>query len=77
MRHTKIIKDERGTIGIDIDLYVFDMFRDQRGNNFRYDVSVWQKIGKQRDERYVSQLVATPEEILQAKLELWQQIKPQ
>jgi hypothetical protein len=77
MTYTKTIKDERGTVNITVKLW-HDMFggTDKQGNLFRYDVSVSHKEPKKRTEIW-DMSIATPQEILDAKLEYWNLIKPQ
>ena len=76
MRHEKIIKDERGTVTIIIELWVCNNFgKDRNGNEYRYDISVLHKAPKKRNDVF-NDTIATPEEILAAKLELWNKIKP-
>jgi len=76
MRHEKVIKDERGTVRIEVVLWVASPWAtDREGRAFRYDVNVWHKEPKKRSEVW-SASIATPSEILEAKLELWNKIKP-
>ena len=76
MRHEKVIKDERGTVRIEVGLWIASVFHtDREGRAFRYDVTVWHKEPKKRSE-VLSATIATPAEILETKLELWNLIKP-
>lgn len=67
MRHERIIKDERGTVRIVIQLH---------GNDKpEYSVSVWHKKPRNKKEIW-SEGVATDCEIWTTKMELWEKIKP-
>ena len=68
MRHEKIIKDSRGTVRIVI-------YFETTYGNIRWTINVWHKAPKKRSEVW-SDNIATPSEILEAKLELWEKIKP-
>jgi hypothetical protein len=75
MKHEKIIKDERGTVIIYITLVSFGVSSDTNGNKYRYDVIVHHIAPRKRNPEY-SDNIATTAEILEAKLELWDKIKP-
>jgi len=76
MRHEKVIKDSRGTVSITVDLHSFAAYTtDRQGNEYRYDVIVHHIAPKKRTPIY-NDTIATPAEILAAKLELWNKIKP-
>lgn len=73
MKHEKIIKDERGKVVIIISLWISDFFASE--NIFRYDCIVEHTPpGKRKGINTPD--IATEEEILQAKMELWNKIKP-
>lgn len=70
-----IIKDDRGTIRIVVDLWTSKHFADASGSHFRYDVTVWHTPPKKRKETN-NPGIAKPEEIWGAKMKLWSTIKP-
>jgi len=70
MTYEKVIKDERGTVKIYVSLII-----DRRSSHFSYDVRVTNIPPRKRTEIYNS-TIATPQEILDAKTELWNLIKP-
>ncbi len=70
MEHEKHIKDERGRIRICVKLSINEWKQD-----WSYSVRVSVIPPKKRAEIW-NQTIATPEEILQAKLEFWELIKP-
>lgn len=76
MQYEKIIKDERGTIRIKVSLYISHFCRLQDGKWFRYNTTVYHAPKGKRKES-ISYHVATHEEILQAKKELWQKLDPE
>ena len=73
MTHEKIIKDERGTIRIEVKFWQDNW---HHKNNFRWDITVWHKAPRKQIEKWDNPTIATPAEILQAKLEFWEMIKP-
>ena len=75
MIHNKIIKDERGTINIQVTLLTFQHTPDINGNYFRYDTHTRYKAKGKRLELYAPS-IATDAEILEAKKELWQKLNP-
>jgi hypothetical protein len=77
MLHEKIIKDSRGQIRIVINLWTDSMFgTDRSGNKFRYDVQrVMHKAPNKRTE-VSNDSIVTDAEILEAKMELYNLIKP-
>jgi len=76
MRHEKVIKDERGTVTITVDLHSFAAYTtDAKGNEYRYDICVLH-IPPRKRNAIIDNTIATPSEILEAKLELWNKIKP-
>jgi len=76
MQHDKIIKDERGTIRINVRLWMDSYGRkDASGNSFRYDVIVWHTAPKKRTG-HVNEGIVTPAEILAAKEEFWKLLNP-
>lgn len=77
MKHTKIVKDSRGLILIEVTLLTdrFYCLDQERKMNFRYDVTVWHTPPKKRTA-YVNNSIATDEEILAAKMELHDLINP-
>jgi len=76
MQHNKIIKDERGTIRIQVDLWIDSYSRkDANGNSFRYDVFIGHIPPRKRTEQS-NPRIATDTEIQQAKEEYWQLLKP-
>ena len=78
MTYEKIIKDSRGKIRISVCLITDRYFILDKVNNrnWRYDVSVWHILPKKRTE-YINSTIATDAEILEAKMELHNLIKPQ
>ena len=75
MEHNKVIKDiVRGTVRINVRLSGIDTVYYWK-NDFRYDVSVWQTLPKKRKE-IRNDSIATKEEIMAAKMEFWNKIKP-
>jgi len=68
MRHEKIIKDERGIIRIDVNM-------ESSYNTVYWRVNTFLKAPRKKNEVWVEN-IATPAEILEAKLELWNLIKP-
>ncbi len=77
MRHELIIKDERGTTGIEVKFWSDATFgTDRYGNEFRYDILVWNIPPKKRSKHYELTSFATNHEIYCAKMELWEKIKP-
>ena len=76
MIHEKIIKDERGTICIQVKLWS-DQWggTDRSGNSFRYDILVWHIAPRKRTQRW-NRDIATSQEIFEAKTEFWNLIKP-
>lgn len=76
MEYTKTIKDHRGTVKVIVKLVTFGHYgKDINGNEYRYDVRTTVILPRKRTEIY-DNTIATQEEILSAKLELWQIIKP-
>ena len=76
MRHEKIIKDERGTVIITVNLWTSQPnCTDRYGNEFRYDIMVHHIAPRKRNPVFNDD-IATDAEILDAKLELWNLIKP-
>lgn len=77
MTHETIITDTRGRLRISVDLITdkyFSVAAD--GSRFRYDVTVWHKAPRKRNE-INNPTIATPTEIYEAKIALWNKIKPQ
>lgn len=75
MEHNKVVKDiYRGTVRINVRLSGVDTVYYWK-NDFRYDITVWQTLPKKRKE-VQNYSAATKEEIIAAKLELWEKIKP-
>lgn len=74
MTHSKIIKDVRGTVIVKAKFLSFGYRTDINGNSYRWDVqcSVIPK-GKRIE---IDLDVSTDEEKKEAKLELWEKIKP-
>ena len=72
MRHEKVIKDERGTITIHVILIEVGNFWEL---SHRYDIFVLH-IAPRKHNAVINDTIATPSEILEAKLELWEKIKP-
>lgn len=71
-----IIKDKRGTIRIIVTLWLATYSgADKKGNYYRYDILVWHKPPKKKTE-VLSTSIATDKEILDAKMEFWNAIKP-
>lgn len=77
MQHEKIIKDERGTIRIEVELIINRWFAVDKENNqhFKWDVRVWHKAPSKRSD-VINTQIATLEEVLAAKMELYEFIKP-
>lgn len=76
MLHEKFIKDYRGSIRIEVNLITFRFGQtDIKGNHFRYDTIVWHKAPRKKNEIQNFD-IAAPHEILSAKMELWDLIKP-
>jgi len=76
MIHEKTIKDERGTVRIQVKFWN-DQWggTDRDGNSFRYEIQVWHTAPRKRTE--VSNIdIATKQEIFEAKTEFWNLIKP-
>jgi len=77
MQSSLEIKDERGKIEIIATLHVFQFGQtDLQGNAYRYDMRVYHTPKGKRKSEY-NNAIATNEEILKAKLMLWESIKPQ
>lgn len=75
MKHSKIIKDERGTVIIEVKLNTFpDYSPDKDGNFYRYDVYCFNIPKGKRNERDID--LSTDAEKQSAKNELWEKIKP-
>mgnify|MGYP001601628196 FL=1 len=76
MTHEKIIKDQRGTIRIEVKLWS-DQWggTDLSGNTFRYDIKVSYIPPRKRTEIWDGD-IATAQEIFDAKMEFWNLIKP-
>ena len=74
MKHTKIIKDSRGTVIIEVTLITFQNIPDIKGNWFRWDVYCFNIPKGKRNERDID--LSTDAEKLTAKNELWTKIKP-
>lgn len=79
MTHEKIIKDIRGRIRIIVSLITDRNFVVDKENNahFRYDVMVGHIAPRKRNEYFFTNHIATDAEILEAKMELYNLIKPQ
>lgn len=76
MDYEKIIKDERGKIRIKVVLVTFSFGQtDIVGNHFRYDTHIWHTPKGKRSEIF-NPYIATDAEILEAKTELWNLVKP-
>lgn len=77
MQHEKIIKDERGTIRIEVSLITNTHFIVDRDTNqkFRWDTRVWYKAPRKKNE-VINDQIATPQEVLATKMELYEIIKP-
>lgn len=72
MRHEKIIKRSDGSrTKIEVDLYV-DRFI---SNGFKYNTAIFTCKPQKRTWELVSS-DATPAEVLQAKIELWEKLSP-
>lgn len=80
MQYTKAIKDDRGKVEIKVDLWIgtYSSDKDRNGNRFRYDISTMVTPKGKRKPIYFPDdaHVATDAEILEAKTELWNLIKP-
>lgn len=79
MKHIKIIKDERGKFEIEVSLWIVreTWEGDPHGNTFRYDVYVrFTPSGKRKDVKNNCIEMVTAEQILEAKTEFWNSIKP-
>lgn len=76
MTHEKIIKDERGTIRIKVKFWCDEWGRkDINGNSFAYEAHVFHTAPRKRTE-VINTGIATDSEVLAAKLEFWNKIKP-
>lgn len=76
MQKETTIKDDRGTIQIRVTLHVFNFGQtDLQGNAYRYDVTVFH-TPKGKRKSFPCKDIATKEEISQAKLSIWESIKP-
>jgi len=75
MIHIKTIKDDRGKVEIRVSLvdmgYVFE-----ETVNVRYTVSVYVTPKGKRKNKGIDVSFCSPKEILDAKLELWNLLKP-
>ena len=67
MTHVKVITDERGTVNIEVRL-IANLF-----DSVRYAVHAY---CTDDDGVYCNSATVTPEEIQQAKTELWLKLKP-
>ena len=92
MRHEKVIKREDGKqvrIVVNIELFAHELFnvtvtiRDKGKKNWNHvynsDERDYRKLDMDKRRECINQcelLHATPAEILEAKLELWEKIKP-
>ena len=77
MRHEKHIKDERGSIRIEVTFWSDEWHHYNKENeDYRYQIRVWHKAPKKRNE-VINHMIATDQEIMDAKLEFWNLIKPQ
>ncbi len=80
MQYIKTIIDERGKVEINVALWVTDQFnrKDASGSLFRYDTFTMVTPKGKRKAIYSPDgaHVATDAEILQAKTELWESLKP-
>ena len=77
MKHEKIIKDERGSIRIEVTLWTDTCrHKNKHREDYEYQIRVWHKPPKKRIE-IANHSIATDQEILEAKLEFWNLFKPQ
>lgn len=77
MRYTKIITDKRGIVTIVVKLITIDYGSfPGTGLPFKYEVITFYIPKGKRKEIYKED-IATESEIQNAKMELWQSIKPQ
>jgi hypothetical protein len=72
--HTLIIKDERGTVVIEVSIWGDKNFPDADGRFWRYDVTSYYIPAGKRKPVYND--LSTDAEKQQAKTELWQKLKP-
>jgi hypothetical protein len=75
MIHIKTIKDDRGKIGIRVSLIDMAYFHEEV-INIRYDVSVFVTPKGKRKNKGIDISFCSPKEIMDAKLELWNKLKP-
>jgi len=74
MEHNKVIKDiVRGTVRINVKMSFLDRY--YWLDNVTYHVAVWQTLPKKRKE-IRNDSIASKEEIMAAKMEFWNKIKP-
>lgn len=72
MQYEKIINDSRGQVRIQIRMYGGDFWNPPPPT---YNVTVFHKAPRKRNE-VVNTEIATPDEVYQAKIELWELCKP-
>jgi hypothetical protein len=79
MTHEKIIKDSRGKIRIIVSLVTDRYFTVDKENkrHWRYDVNIGHIAPKKRTEYFGNTSIVTDAEILEAKMELYNLIKPE
>ena len=79
MTHEKVIKDSRGTVRIIVSLITdrYFMVDGENKRHWRYDVMIGHTPPKKRKEHFRVDSIATDAEILEAKMELYNLIKPQ
>lgn len=79
MKHSKTFKKEEGKVIVDVSLWIssFDWETDGEGNAFRYDVSIsFIPKGKRKQQFGDHEHRVTKDEIHEAKMEFWNNIKP-
>ena len=75
MIHIKTIKDDRGKIEIRVSLVDMCRYFEEKVD-IRYDVSVYVTPKGKRKNRSIDISFMSPHEIMQAKMELWNKLKP-